>query len=64
MIVVAGKARARSIASGNCGVVLPGFEAEAEGSELGEAFAKFGVAHQMRRDHAGGELLDRVIAVP
>ncbi len=45
-------------------MILPGFEAEAEGSELGEAFAEFGVAHQMRGNDAGGKLLDRIIAVP
>ena len=45
-------------------VILPGFEAEAERSELGKALAEFGVAHQMWWHHAGGKLLDRVIAVP
>src|SRR6516162_2298802 len=36
-------------------MVLPGFEAEAEWSELGETLAKFGGAQLMRRDRAGGE---------
>src|SRR4029077_16770132 len=45
-------------------MVLPGFEAEPERSELGKALAEFGVAHQMRRYDARSELLDRVIAVP
>ena len=45
-------------------MILPGFEAEAEPGELGEAFAEFRVAHQMRRHDAGDELADRLAGVP
>src|SRR6516162_914001 len=45
-------------------MVLPGFEAQAQRGELGEALAELWVAHQMRRDWAGREFLDRVTGVP
>jgi len=55
--VVSGKARAKSIASGSLRMILPGFEAQAERAELGEALAEFWVAQLMRRNHTRGELL-------
>src|SRR6202789_1041584 len=45
-------------------MILPGFEGQAEFTELGEAFAELGVFCQMRGNDAGGELADRVVAVP
>src|SRR5215472_4684306 len=45
-------------------MILPGLETEAEWRELGKALAEFRVTHQMRRDDAGGEFLNRVVLVP
>ena len=45
-------------------MILPGLEGEAEFGELCEALAEGGIAHQVRRHGAGGELADRFVAVP
>src|SRR5215472_4680247 len=45
-------------------VILPGIEAEPQRRELREALAGFGVAHEMRRNKAGSEYLDRFAGGP
>ncbi len=45
-------------------MILPGFEAETEAAELGEALAERGIAREVRRHGAGGEFADRFAAVP
>jgi hypothetical protein len=49
---------------GQLRMVLPGFEAEPERRQLGEALAEFGFANLMRRNGARGESLYRVVVVP
>src|SRR6185312_3110038 len=45
-------------------MVLPRLKAESQFAKLRKAFAEFGVAYLVRRHVAGGELADRVAAVP
>src|SRR5271167_1110240 len=45
-------------------MILPGLKAEAERGELRETLAEFRLAHQMRRYHTCGKLLDLVAGVP